>query len=171
MQQPLSCFLWNTGDLRTETDRLRRKETNETDGEKNKNVLVCGTHQSLYEARLLCFSQRGDGVVEEHGEQLWAEPLLLAPAAAAGGAAAGPHYRGLCQGQHPERRVDGKNGPENTHILSNSCTRAAEDTVQHLFSHVQAEDVGGRVTTLNECVCVSHPIYVRTQRTTCDSWL
>lgn len=64
---------------------------------------VCVSYQSLYEVHLLCFAQGGDSVIEEHGEQLWAQPLLTSAVAAA---CTGTHNRGLCQGQHPERWVD-----------------------------------------------------------------
>jgi len=60
------------------------------------------SHQSLYEVHLLCSGHRADRVVEEHGEQLRSEPLLLTSAAA------GAHHGGLRQSQHPERRVDGE---------------------------------------------------------------
>lgn len=63
-------------------------------------VSKCVSHQSLYEAHLLCFGQGSDSVVEEHSEQLWAQPLLTSVVAAA--ACTGTRNGGLCQGQHPE---------------------------------------------------------------------
>lgn len=61
---------------------------------------VCVSHQSLNEAHLLCFGQGADCVVEEHSEQLWAQPLLTSAATAA--ACTGRHNGGLCQGHNPE---------------------------------------------------------------------
>lgn len=69
-------------------------------------MCMCVSYQSLYEAHLLSFGQWGDSVIEEHGEQLWAQPLLASAVAAA--ACTGTNNRGLRQGQHPERRVDGE---------------------------------------------------------------
>lgn len=69
------------------------------------------SHQSLYKVHLLCFGERTDSVVKEHSEQLGAQPLLTSAATAA---CTGPHNRGLCQGQHSERWMDGENWSKNT---------------------------------------------------------
>lgn len=85
----------------------RRTSTNNRE-----NREVCVSYQSLYEVHLLCFGQRGDSVIKKHGEQLWTQPLLASLAAAAAAHCTGSHNRGLCQGQHPERWVDGEDAPE-----------------------------------------------------------
>lgn len=66
------------------------------------------SHQSLQQVDLLGSGQWPDGVVQEHGEQFGTQPLLTFSAAAATGACTGADKWRLSQGEHSERRVDGK---------------------------------------------------------------
>lgn len=59
-------------------------------------------------------------MIEEHGEQLWTQPLLTLAVAA------GTYNRRLSQGQHPERRVDGEDRPERVNSQGIGIPEAVE---------------------------------------------
>ena len=75
------------------------------------------THQFVEDVQFLCLRQLAHVVVEEHGEHLGVEPLLLTAA----------HRGRLGQRHHAERRRDAQDAPATRRVLTVMLSKAGSE--------------------------------------------